>query len=58
MNAFAFFGGVSQTVLYDNMKQVALGQGSWNALFLDFANYYGFTPKTCRIRRPRTKGTE
>lgn len=28
----------------------------WNPLFLDFAHHYGFTPRTCRVRRPRTKG--
>jgi hypothetical protein len=43
-------------MLYDNMKQVRLGPDEWNPLFLDFANYYGFAPKTHRVRRPRTKG--
>lgn len=54
--AFQFFRGWSQTILYDNMKQVKLGPGQWNDAFLDFARHYGFTPKTHRIRRPRTKG--
>lgn len=55
-NAFAYFGGWTASILYDNMKQVKINVGTWNALFLDFAGYYGFTPKTHRIRRPRTKG--
>jgi len=54
--AFQFFGGCTKTILYDNMKQVKLGPGQWNEAFLDFARYYGFTPKTHRIYRPRTKG--
>jgi transposase len=55
-NAFAFFGGWPSGLLYDNMKQVKIGPDTWNGLFIDFATYYGFTPKTHRIRRPRTKG--
>jgi transposase len=55
-SAFAFFGGWPKSVLYDNMKQVKIGPDTWNSLFIDFAAYYGFTPKTHRIRRPRTKG--
>lgn len=54
--AFAWFGGSPQTILYDNMKQVRLGPGQWNPLFLDFTNHYAVTPKTHRVRRPRTKG--
>jgi transposase len=54
--AFAFFGGLPKSVLYDNMKQVKIGPQSWNRLFMDFAGHYGFTPMTHRIRRPRTKG--
>jgi transposase len=54
--AFEYLGGWPREILYDNMKQVKLGPNEWNPLFLDFANHYGFTPKTHRIRRPRTKG--
>jgi transposase len=54
--AFEYLGGWPSEILYDNMKQVKLGPNEWNPLFLDFANHYGFTPKTHRIRRPRTKG--
>jgi transposase len=59
LHAFAFLGGWPKELLYDNMKQVKLlpgPQGAWNPLFLDFVEHYGITPKTCRVRRPRTKG--
>jgi transposase len=59
LNAFAFFGGWPKELLYDNMKQVKLApgpNGEFNPLFLDFVSHYGITPKTCRVRRPRTKG--
>jgi transposase len=54
--AFAFFGGVPKQVLYDNMKQVRLDDGTLNPAFVDFASHHGFAVKTCRVRRPRTKG--
>lgn len=56
MEAFAFFGGWPLEILYDNMKQVRLGAGELNPLFLDFARHYGLVPRTHRVRRPRTKG--
>jgi len=55
-NAFSFFGGWCQQILYDNMKQVKLDLGTWNPLFLDFCNHYGITPKTHQAYRARTKG--
>jgi transposase len=55
-HAFAELGGWPREVLYDNMKQVRTGPGRWNEGFLDFARHYGFTPKTHRPYRPRTKG--
>jgi transposase len=54
--AFAFFGGIPQHVLYDNMKQVRLDSGELNPVFIDFAAHHGFAIKTCRVRRARTKG--
>jgi transposase len=54
--AFAFFGGVPQQILYDNMTQVKLITGELNPGFVDFAAHHGFAIKTCRVRRPRTKG--
>lgn len=55
-NAFNWFGGCPQTILYDNMKQIRLGPGRLNPLFVDFASHFAITPKTHRVRRPRTKG--
>lgn len=55
-NAFAFFGGVPGSVLYDNMAQVRLPNGMLNPYFADFAAHFGFTVKTHAVRRPRTKG--
>jgi transposase len=55
-DAFAFFGGWTQTILYDNMKQVKISRNEWNEQFVDFASHYGFAPKTHRAYRPRTKG--
>jgi transposase len=55
-HAFAEVGGWPGEILYDNMKQVRTGPGRWNDGFLDFARHYGFTPRTHRPYRPRTKG--
>ena len=55
-HAFTYLGGWPKQILYDNMKQVRIGPGRWNAAFLDFTNHHGFTPKTHRPYRPRTKG--
>jgi transposase len=54
--AFDHFGGVPQSVLYDNMAQVRLPSGQLNPFFKDFSAHYGFTVRTHRVRRPRTKG--
>lgn len=63
INAFEYFGGVPEQVLYDNMKTVVLGRdvygeglhrfhpGLW-----DMAKHYQFTPKLCRPYRAQTKG--
>jgi transposase len=56
LNAFNYFGGWPETVLYDNMKQVKLSRTEWNPLLVDFASYYGIVPRTHQVRRPRTKG--
>lgn len=55
-HTFAELGGWPGEILYDNMKQVRVGPGRWNEGFLDFARHYGFTPRTHRPYRPRTKG--
>ena len=55
-NAFAFFGGWPQEILYDNMKQVRLNVETLQPQFADFARHYNIAIKTHRVRRPRTKG--
>jgi hypothetical protein len=59
--AFSELGGIPGEILYDNMKTVVLGRNdrgeiTWHPVFLDFAKYWGFTPRACRPYRPQTKG--
>jgi transposase len=59
--AFRQLGGVPEEILYDRMKTVwteldGRGEVVWNPLFLDFARYYGFTPRLCPAYRAQTKG--
>ena len=59
--AFRQLGGVPQEILYDNMKTIALGRDErdevrWHPQFVDFARYWGFTPRLCRPYRAQTKG--
>lgn len=62
INAFCYFGGVSEHALYDNMKQVVIKRAfkgpdsEWHKQFDDFSLFYGFKHYLCRIRRPQTKG--
>ena len=60
VNAFAYFGGVPEKVLTDNMKTVIIGRNGgkpiWNTAFEDFSVDMGFIPKVCAPRRPQTKG--
>jgi transposase len=62
LNAFQYFGGYPEEILYDNMKQVVIkrairsSESEWNLLFKDFYEYYGFVPRLCRPYRPQTKG--
>ena len=60
VHAFSYFGGVTATVLTDNMKTVVLdrvdGHPRFHARLLDFASYYGFVPRACHPYRPQTKG--
>ena len=62
MNAFHYFGGYPQEILYDNMKQIVLdrkqvsSESKWNSRFEDFFKHYGFIPRLCRPYRPQTKG--
>ncbi len=61
--AFDYFGGVPEHVLFDNTKAVvierdAYGEGlhRWNSDLLELAEACGFTPRLCRPYRAKTKG--
>lgn len=61
VHAFHYFGGVPRRVLHDNLKTSVLdretdGTIHWNPRYLDFADYYGFSPRACRPYRAQTKG--
>ena len=60
--AFIYFGGVPQTILYDNLKSVVIkrnkygkGMHGFNDAFLDFSKGW-FEPRLCRPYRAQTKG--
>ena len=62
-SAFTHFGGVPETVLFDNASTVVIerdaygeGQHRWHQGVLDLANTYGFSPRLCRPYRAKTKG--
>ena len=60
-SAFYEWGAVPEEILYDRMRTVWTGTDErgeivWNAIFLDFARYWGFTPRLCRPYRAQTKG--
>lgn len=61
--AFDYFGGVPERVLFDNAKSVvierdAYGEGlhRWNNALKELAETCGFKPRLCRPYRARTKG--
>jgi len=62
INAFRYFGGYTEEVLYDNMKQVVIKRllkqedSTLNSQFEDFAGFHGFKPILCRPYRGQTKG--
>jgi len=62
INAFRYFGGYPQEILYDNMKQVVIkrllkqSESILNSQFEDFAGFYGYKPILCRPYRGQTKG--
>jgi transposase len=59
VHAFAALG-IPEDLWYDNLKTGILGRAEGVPIlpgrFLDFALYYGFSPKYCQPYRPRTKG--
>lgn len=58
--AFAYFRGLPDKILYDQTKLVVLqetyGEVEFNGAFYGFANWYGFQPVVCHARDPQTKG--
>ena len=62
INAFRYFGGYPEEILYDNMKQVVIkillkqSDSELNKQFEDFAGFYGYKPVLCRPYRGQTKG--
>lgn len=59
--AFRQWGAVPEEILYDRMKTIWTGTDErgeiiWNTGFLDFARFWGFTPRLCRPYRAQTKG--
>lgn len=59
-NAFKYFGGVPKTVKIDNLKSAILEAGFYESiyqgLYKRFADFYGFYPLPCRVRKPQEKG--
>ena len=62
LNAFRYFHGYTDTILYDNTKQIVLerkipsSESRFNPRFLNFAEYYGFVVRLCYPYRAQTKG--
>lgn len=62
LHAFEYFGGYTEELLYDNIKQVIIKRAIrpkgnvWNSKFEDFFTYYGFIPRLCKPYCPQTKG--
>ncbi len=61
--AFDYFGGVPEHVLFDNTKAVVIqrdaygeGRHRWNSALRELADTCGFTPRLCRPYRAKTKG--
>lgn len=63
--AFAHFGGVCQTLLYDRMRTVTIGttqddagvrRAKLNVTFQAFADHWGYTIRLCQPYRAQTKG--
>lgn len=58
--AFKFFGGIPNVVKIDNLKAAILEanfyQPIYQALYKQYADYYGFQILPCRVRQPQEKG--
>ncbi len=61
LNAFQYFGGFTDTILYEDVKQVVIDrkikalESTFNERFMDFAEYYGIVIRLCYAYRPETK---
>ncbi|MCP1716377.1 transposase [Methanocalculus alkaliphilus] len=62
LGAFEYFGGVTDMILYDNLRSVVLDRkypstaSEFHPLFADFRDHFGFTSRLCRLGRAKTKG--
>lgn len=61
IHAFNHFGGIPAEILFDNMKTAFVynaGNSTWevNVKMAAFAAHYAFSPRRCRVYRPKTKG--
>ena len=60
VEAFAFFGGVPRTLLYDNLKSAVLERHGdairFHPTLLDLARHYRFKPHPVGVRRGNEKG--
>lgn len=60
INAFEYFGGVPEEILYDRMKNVYIGKiackRKFNDTLMGFALHYGFTPKVAPAYAAWVKG--
>jgi transposase len=63
LHAFEYFNGLTQELLFDNMKTVVLtrnayapNQHRFHPKLWEFAKQYGFIPKLCQPYRAQTKG--
>ena len=61
INAFFYFGGLTDAFLTDHMKTVVIGGDRhsgyiYNSRLEDFAGYLGISIRLARVRRPETKG--
>lgn len=60
LNTFRYFGGYTDTIFYDNMKQVVLDRklktsdSTFNRELMCFSEYYGITVRLCYPYRAQT----
>lgn len=60
VNAFIFFGGVPEELLFDNMSTVVTVRGNTRKLTSEISRMskdFGFKVRLCKTRQPQTKGS-